>query len=84
MPLMANHDRDQFEVTCYADVASPDAVTARLRAHADQWRDTAGITDAALAGEVRADGIDVLVDLTVHMAKHRLLAFAPPAGPRRR
>ena len=29
-PILANHDRRQVEAICYADVGSPDAVTARL------------------------------------------------------
>jgi protein O-GlcNAc transferase len=81
LPLLSNHDRSQVEVVCYADVATPDAVTRRLRGHADVWRDTAGLTDAALADRVRGDGIDVLVDLTVHMSQHRLLAFARRPAP---
>jgi protein O-GlcNAc transferase len=81
IPLLSNHDRERFEVLCYADVAAPDAVTRRVRQHADVWRDTAGLSDGALAEQVRADGIDVLVDLTVHMSQHRLLAFARRPAP---
>ncbi len=81
LPLLAHHDREQIEVVCYADVAAPDAVTGRIRQHADLWRDTVGLTDAALADQIRADRVDVLVDLTVHMARHRLLAFARRPAP---
>ena len=81
MPLLANHDRGHVEVVCYADVATPDHVTRRLRQHADLWRETVGLSDAALADRVRGDDIDVLVDLTVHMANHRLLAFARRPAP---
>ncbi len=49
LPLLAGHDREQVEVVCYADVGTPDAITARVRANADAWRDTVGLTDAALA-----------------------------------
>ena len=81
LPLLAHRDRERFEVVCYADVPAPDDVTARLRSHADGWRDTVGLSDAALADTIRADGVDILVDLTVHMARHRLLAFARRPAP---
>ena len=81
LPLLSNHDRARFEVTCYSDVASPDGVTARIRSLADRWRETVGMSDAALAEQVRAEGIDVLVDLTVHMSRHRLLTFARRPAP---
>ena len=81
LPLLSHHDRDRFEIVCYADVPSPDAVTRRIRGHVDGWRSTVGLADAALAEQVRADRVDVLVDLTVHMARHRLLAFARRPAP---
>ncbi len=81
VPLLAHHDRERFEIVCYADVAAPDGVTRQLQGLAEHWRSTAGLTDAALAEQVRADGVDVLVDLTVHMARHRLLAFARRPAP---
>ena len=42
IPLLSNHDHRQLEIFCYADVARPDAVTERLRGHADVWRGTVG------------------------------------------
>src|SRR5439155_24097893 len=41
IPLLANHDHRHFEIFCYADLASPDAFTDRLRSCADVWRSTA-------------------------------------------
>ena len=41
-PLLSNHDHRHFEIFCYAQVAQPDALTERLRGHADVWRDTVG------------------------------------------
>jgi predicted O-linked N-acetylglucosamine transferase (SPINDLY family) len=80
-PLLAHHDHTQFEIRCYASVERPDEVTRRLRALADGWRDVRGCTDAALADLVRADGIDILVDLTMHMAGGRPLLFARKPAP---
>jgi predicted O-linked N-acetylglucosamine transferase (SPINDLY family) len=75
------HDRKQVEVYCYAAVPRPDALTERLRAAADTWRDVTGLADAALAAQIRADGIDILVDLSGHMAGGRLAMFAHRPAP---
>lgn len=78
-PLLAAHDRRSVHIVCYAAVHRPDATTARLRALADGWRDVAGLGDEALAGLIRADGIDALIDLGGHTGDSRLgvLALAP-------
>ena len=79
--LLAAHDRDQVELFCYAEVLNPDAVTARFQGLADHWRSTVGLSDAAVCEMIRADQIDVLVDLAGHTSGNRLLAFARRAAP---
>jgi protein O-GlcNAc transferase len=80
-PLLANHDPRRVLPVCYSDVARPDDVTQRLRGCAAEWRDTAGLSHEALASLIRQDKIDVLVDLTGHMAGNRLLTFARRPAP---
>jgi len=83
--LLANvlpaHDRTQVEVFCYANDVVEDEVTDRLKAAADHWRDITGETDDAVAARVRQDQIDILVDLTGHTGKNRLLTFARKPAP---
>jgi protein O-GlcNAc transferase len=81
LPLLANHDRAQFEIYCYADLARPDEVSARIEACADVWRLTHGKTDAQLAQIIAADGIDILVDVAMHLAHGRPLMFAQKPAP---
>lgn len=81
LPLLERHDRAAFQVHCYADVPRLDAMTARLREHVPVWRDIAGRADAEVAALIRADGIDVLVDLAAHTAGNRLLVFARRPAP---
>ena len=80
-PLFEAHDRQAVELFCYADVARPDAVTARLQGLSDHWLSTVGMTDDALAARIRADGIDILVDLAGHTAHNRLRVFAQKPAP---
>jgi predicted O-linked N-acetylglucosamine transferase (SPINDLY family) len=80
-PLFSAHDHQQYEIYLYADVARPDEITARLRSCCDVWRDVTGRSDAEIAQLVRRDQIDILVDLSMHMAHHHLLAFARKPAP---
>lgn len=58
-----------------------DGITSRLRGHFRQWRPVFALTDAALATMIREDGIDILIDLSSHTFKNRLLAFARKPAP---
>ena len=79
--LLPNHDHERFEIFCYSTVLRPDAITAKLRAHADVWRQVAPLSDSALAEMIRADGIDILIDLSMHMGHARPLVFARKPAP---
>jgi protein O-GlcNAc transferase len=79
--VIVSHDPKHFEVICYSDTMQEDYITALLRARADKWHHTAKLDDEELAGLIRADGIDILVDLVGHMSGHRLLVFAHKPAP---
>lgn len=81
VPLLAHHDHEAFEIICYSSVTRPDSVTTRLRNLADVWRDVQTLDDAALAQQIRADRVDILVDLTMHMPGSRRLVFAWQPAP---
>ncbi|MCA3264799.1 MAG: tetratricopeptide repeat protein [Azospirillum sp.] len=80
-PLFRHHDRAGFEVVAYSNVEKPDGETEALRALADEWRPIFGIDDDAAAAQIRADGIDILVDLAAHTAGNRLGVFARKPAP---
>jgi protein O-GlcNAc transferase len=81
VPLFTHHDRESFEIIAYSSVPSPDDVTARVRGLVSQWRDIAGLDDAAAAARIVADRVDILVDLTMHMDGNRLPIFARKPAP---
>jgi predicted O-linked N-acetylglucosamine transferase (SPINDLY family) len=81
IPLLSRHDHAALEIFCYANVARPDAITERIEGYADVWRPTSGLNDQQLAEIVRADAIDILVDLTMHMSFGRPLLFARKPAP---
>jgi predicted O-linked N-acetylglucosamine transferase (SPINDLY family) len=82
LPLLQHHDHQQFEIFCYSNThVAPDDITSRFRSYADQWRAIAGMNDEQVAEQIRADAIDILVDLSGHTANHRLLVFARKPAP---
>ncbi|WP_224959675.1 O-linked N-acetylglucosamine transferase, SPINDLY family protein [Geomonas subterranea] len=80
-PVLKQHDRDRFEIFCYANVPAPDATTGRLRELSDQWRDIHGMADHNAAALIAGDGIDILVDLAGHTSGSRLPVFCHRPAP---
>jgi protein O-GlcNAc transferase len=81
LPLFAHHDKSQVEVFAYSQSPVVDEVTEQLRLRADCWRNIVGLADADAADLIRNDKIDILVDLTMHMAYNRLLIFTRKPAP---
>jgi predicted O-linked N-acetylglucosamine transferase (SPINDLY family) len=81
LPLLESHDRGLFHIFGYADVATPDDLTARLQAQVHTWRNIVGMTNEKVAALIRQDEIDILVDLAGHTADNRLLVLAMKPAP---
>jgi predicted O-linked N-acetylglucosamine transferase (SPINDLY family) len=80
-PVLREHDRNEFEIRCYSDVKRPDGVTARLSGLTTEFIAVNGWSHERLYERVRADGIDILVDLAGHTAGNRLPVFARKPAP---
>ncbi|CAK0744395.1 protein O-GlcNAc transferase [Gammaproteobacteria bacterium] len=80
-PVFKNHDHERFSIYGYHNSPQTDEVTERLKGYSDGWVDCVGMTDEILAEQIRSDEIDILVDLSGHSAKNRLLAFARKPAP---
>ncbi len=80
-PLLKAHDRTAVEVFCYAETPHPDAVTDRLKALADHWLFTVGMSDPDVAARIAADRIDILIDLAGYTEHNRLPVFALKPAP---
>lgn len=78
---LAALDPGAIAIHAYPTQAREDALTARLRRHCAAWRPLHGLDDAQAAAAIRADGIEVLVDLSGHTAHHRLALFALRPAP---
>lgn len=81
IPLLEHHDKEAVEIYAYANPSIEDAVTAHYKNIVDHWVRTNDMTDDELAERIRADGIDILVDVAGHTANNRLSVFARKPAP---
>ena len=73
--------RDDLELFLYANSGTSDWLTEELKQTRARWRDIAKLDDAEAAARIRADRIDILIDLNGHAPGHRLLVFALKPAP---
>ncbi len=80
-PVLANHQKDGFEIFCYSNNPIVDATTRHLQSLVPHWRDITGMTDDDAAKKIRDDGIDILVDLAGYTNLNRLMIFTLKPAP---
>lgn len=81
-PLLAHlSGYAQLSLHAYANHELDDSTSLRLRGYFAHWHAIVGLPDAELAEKISADGIDILIDLSGHTAKNRLLTFARKPAP---
>lgn len=81
-PVLEGHDHAAVEVYCYwQQRTAPDEITERIRGYADHWRVVSNLSDEQLDMQIRADGIDILVDLSGYSNGNRLTMLARKPAP---
>jgi len=76
------HDRDRFETRLYSYGADDgSALRRRIEASGDAFIDVSGLSDRETAHRIRADGIDVLIDLKGFTFKARPSVMAMRPAP---
>lgn len=77
-PLVSRHDRNRFEVFCYAGNERKDGTTERLSGYVDHWIDISSLDAEAVARRIKEDNVHILISTSSYLAKHRLpLAYRP-------
>lgn len=64
LPLLAHHDRKQFEIFGYSRAGRHDEFTQRLRSHCDHWIDICQLGTQAAVELIRSHEIDILVNVS--------------------
>ncbi|MBF0194185.1 MAG: tetratricopeptide repeat protein [Magnetococcales bacterium] len=80
-PVLLQHDRNNFQIYCYAGNSTVDDMTEQFKKIAHKWLCTYNLDDAKLAKIIENDEIDILVDLAGHTKGSRLLTFARKPAP---
>jgi predicted O-linked N-acetylglucosamine transferase (SPINDLY family) len=81
MAVLGYHDRSAFEIVCYSCSPLRDEMTELFERNADKWVDASRLIDDELAERIKADKVDILVDLSGHTAGNRLAVFARKPAP---
>lgn len=79
-PVWRSHDAGGFELYAYYNNPPTDEEDALLKSRIVR-RVMAGMGDADVARQIRADDIDILIDLAGHTGKNRLGVFARRPAP---
>jgi protein O-GlcNAc transferase len=80
-PVLRRLDREQWFTVCYANQEKNDDLTQELAALAGLWRWVPEWSDEKLADQIRADAINLLIDLSGHTGRNCLLAMARRPAP---
>jgi predicted O-linked N-acetylglucosamine transferase (SPINDLY family) len=78
--VLERRDRDRFEVRLYSHSADDGSeIGRRVRAACDEFIDVTHLGNAEVARRMRADGIDIAIDLKGHTrgSRFELLAYRP-------
>lgn len=79
--VVAHLDPKQIELIAYVTQRQEDATAARLKPHFAAWHGIDESDDETAARRIRADGVDILVDLSGHTTHNRLSMFAWKPAP---
>ncbi len=84
-PIFGNHDPAAARISCYSTNLAPDKVTARLKSlvtsRGGHWIDASRTPAAALASRIRADNIDILIELGGHSFGNKLPVMVHRPAP---
>ena len=80
-PLLQNHNPNAIETFCYYNDKKIDEITDRLITTSNNWHSIFGVSDTDVINLIKNDKIDILVDLSGHTDKNRLLVFAQKPAP---
>lgn len=80
-PIWEALTRDGFELHAYHNYPFEREASAALRAKVHAWSAVHELSDEALAAQIRADEIDILIDLSGHTGGNRLGVFARKPAP---
>ena len=81
-PLLIHlSENSSLSLHAYYNHVKTDKVSLRLKDYFSYWTSVVGFTTSKLTDKIRADGIDILIDLSGHTARNLLPMFARKPAP---
>lgn len=80
-PVLRLHDKGAFDLYAYSLSTWSDPVTEGFKTCVPNWRDVGMLDDEQLFQMIQTDRIDILVDLSGHTARNRILTVARKPAP---
>jgi len=80
-PVLKQQKREEFELFAYYNYTVNDETTVRIKSYFDVWRETAGHSDRVIANLIKADKIDILIDLSGYTAHSPVLVLTYKPAP---
>jgi len=81
LPIILNHNREHFEVFCYARMIRDDEYTTAFRQAADHFIDITALSAVQTAERIAKDDIHILIDLSGHTGQSPIEAMAFKPAP---
>ena len=79
--VFENHDKNNFEIYCYANQMHSDKITQKIAKAADKWFVISEMPDEHVIKLIENDKIDILIDMGGFSANNRLSVFARKPAP---
>ncbi len=79
--ILQHIDTSRLELFAYSTTPKEDELTARIKPRFARWQVLKGLSDEAAARVIRADGVDILLDLAGHTGDNRLAVFGFRPAP---
>ncbi|MBN2068641.1 MAG: tetratricopeptide repeat protein [Opitutales bacterium] len=82
-PVLKQFDRNQFELVAFSSTRDQDfdPMTDRLKEYFTEWHDIRSSSDSQVATLSRNRQVDIVIDLSGHTGKQRLMALAYRMAP---
>lgn len=80
-PIFKNLDKQAFELSVFYNHDLEDQETNTLKSLVNHWFDVVKMSDLELADFIKSKGVDILIDLSGHTGRNRLITFAYKPAP---
>jgi predicted O-linked N-acetylglucosamine transferase (SPINDLY family) len=80
-PWFERMDRTRYQLNAYSVGVENDSTSAMFRGLAGHWRHLPRVADDLLAAQIRADEIDIALELIGHTGRRSMGAFQPRCAP---